>query len=80
MSRTALLIGVALAVLGLALAVVSGLAELIGLGDPTDRFGWKQILGLVVGLALLVAGLVTAWKALRRPTGTPPPPEQPPPG
>jgi uncharacterized membrane protein len=75
-----LLVGIPLVVIGLALAVVSGLAELIGIGDPTNTFGWKQVVGLVLGLALLVAGLVTAWKAVRRPTGTSPPREQPPPG
>jgi hypothetical protein len=34
-----LFLGVALAVLGLALAVVSGLADLIGVGANEDEFG-----------------------------------------
>jgi len=55
-----LLTALALIAVGLVLATVSGLAELIGLGDPADTFGWKQIVGLAVGVALLVAGIVIA--------------------
>ena len=65
MSRT-LVLGLALIVIGLVLALISGLAELIGLGDPTDTFGWKQVVGLAVGAALLVAGIVM----VRRGVGT----------
>ncbi len=69
-----LLTALALIVVGLVLAAVSGLAELIGLGDPTDTFGWKQIVGLAIGAALLVVGTVIAWKGRRVPKGPTPPP------
>ena len=60
-----LLLGLALSVIGLALALVSGLAEVIGLGDRRDIFGWKQIVGLALGLAILVGGIALAWRARR---------------
>ncbi len=69
-----LLTALALIVVGLVLAAVSGLAELIGLGDPTDTFGWKQILGLVLAVALLVVGTLIAWNEKRAPKRRTPPP------
>lgn len=57
-----------LVVLGVALAVVSGFADVLGIGvdttsdvevtgEPTSsQFGWKQALGLAVGVVLIVAG------------------------
>ena len=63
--------GVVLIVLGIALAVVSGFADPLGIGadtsppdvgvedEPTSQaFGWKQAVGLGVGVALIVAGAV----------------------
>ena len=38
------------------LAFISIFADRIGLG-ATSGFGWKQTLGLLVGLALIVVGL-----------------------
>jgi predicted MFS family arabinose efflux permease len=61
-----LFLGVALAVLGLALAVVSGLADLIGVGANEDEFGWKQIVGLIVGFAAIDVGAVLAWLGIRQ--------------
>jgi predicted MFS family arabinose efflux permease len=61
-----LFLGVALAVLGLALAVVSGLADLIGVGAIEDEFGWKQIVGLIVGFAVFDVGGVLAWLGIRQ--------------
>jgi hypothetical protein len=71
------LLGLALSVIGLALALVSGLAEVIGLGDPTDptdSFGWKQIVGLALGVVLLIAGSALAWRARRSEKGNSPQP------
>ena len=52
--------GLVLVVLGIALALVSGLANTLDIG--VGGFGWKQIVGIVVGvaLALMGAGLVLA--------------------
>jgi uncharacterized membrane protein len=47
-----------LIVLGILIALVSLFADALGIGTyPRDHFGWKQILGAVVGLVLLAYGL-----------------------
>lgn len=73
------LFGVLLIVLGIALAVVSGFAALgigadtsppdVGVEDqPTSQaFGWKQAVGLGVGVALIVAGAVMVVRRPGRP-------------
>lgn len=43
-------------VLGILLALVSLLADFLGLGAKPG-FGWKQTLGLAVGLALVALGV-----------------------
>jgi hypothetical protein len=43
-------------VLGVLLALVSIFADALGLGGQPG-FGWKQVIGLVVGLALVAAGV-----------------------
>lgn len=49
--------GVVLIVLGVALAVASGFADTVGIGD--DRgFHYRQAIGVGVGVALVVAGIV----------------------
>jgi membrane associated rhomboid family serine protease len=47
---------------GVALALVSVLGDVIGIGSQEGTFGWKQIAGLVVGVVLIAAGI-----AMRRP-------------
>ena len=54
MSRS---VAVALIVIGAALAIVSALGDVLGIGGVEGVFGWKQVLGLVVGIALLAAGI-----------------------
>jgi len=50
-------IGIILLIIGLVLAALSLTADLIGLGEGSG-FGYKQIAGLVVGVAGIIAGLV----------------------
>jgi uncharacterized membrane protein len=52
-------------VVGVVLALASILADRIGLG-AMPGFGWKQTLGLLVGLALIVLGL---WRRRRNRRG-----------
>jgi len=47
----------ALIVLGAVLALVSGLGDTVGIGAEEGDFGWKQIVGLAVGLALAATGI-----------------------
>lgn len=55
------LAGWAIAVAGLAVALVGGFADQIGLGgDGPDKFGGKQVAALIAGLVVAVAGLVLA--------------------
>lgn len=60
MDRTAIV----LILLGIALAAVSGLADAVGLGD--DRgFHYRQAIGVGVGAALVVAGVVVGIRRSR---------------
>lgn len=43
---------------GLLLGLVSAFADQVGLGAMGSGFGWKQLLGLVVGVILAVVGIV----------------------
>ena len=54
-------IGILMIVIGIALLIVSLLADTLGLGGAAG-FGWKQILGSVVGAVAVVAGLIVIFK------------------
>lgn len=53
--------GLALAAVGIVVVAVAALADQIGLGE-SDALGWKQILGVVVGVVIAVAGFVIATR------------------
>jgi hypothetical protein len=68
-------LGLTLIVLGLVLALVSGFADTVGVGD--DRgFHYRQGIGVGVGVAIAIAGVVIA---VRRGGSGPAGPESPPP-
>ena len=52
------LLAIAFIVVGALLALVSAFADQIGLGAPHSTFGWKQLLGVVLGIIILVAGII----------------------
>lgn len=52
------ILAIAFIVIGALLAVASALADQVGLGAPLSTFGWKQLLGLIFGIILLVAGVI----------------------
>ena len=54
-------IAIVLLVLGIAILAVSLLADVIGLGG-SPRFGYRQIVGVIVGAVAAIAGLVLARK------------------
>ena len=51
-----------LILLGILVVLVSVFADVLRLGAMPGAFGWKQSLGLVVGLALVAYGL---WRRRR---------------
>ena len=50
-------IGLVVAVIGLIVIVVFVLADVIGVGGTRDTFGYRQIIGVVVGIVLVLVGL-----------------------
>lgn len=52
------ILAIAFIVIGALLAIASALADQVGLGAPTSSFGWKQLLGLIFGIIILVAGII----------------------
>jgi uncharacterized membrane protein YeaQ/YmgE (transglycosylase-associated protein family) len=57
-------IGYALIILGVVVLVVSLAADTLGIGN-VPGFGWKQILGAVVGAVVVLGGV---WMAMRKPS------------
>ena len=48
-------VGFVVLAVGLVIALASGLAEVVGVGGGT--FGWKQMVGVAVGVVIAIAGL-----------------------
>jgi hypothetical protein len=60
-AQTRRIVGWIVVAVGLAIAVLGGLADQIGLGgDGPDEFGGKQVAALIVGLVIAAAGLALA--------------------
>jgi hypothetical protein len=58
--------GIALVAIGVVVALFSGLAEVFGIGEGS--FGWKQVVGVVVGCVIAAAGLfIVAGRSSRTP-------------
>lgn len=53
--------GTILLIVGVILILVSAFAEQIGIGTEPG-FGWRQTLGVVIGVAALVAGVLARKK------------------
>jgi uncharacterized membrane protein len=58
MSRRSL--GVVVTVVGLLVLAIAVFADPLGIGGADDTFGWKQIVGVVVGAVIAVGGIVLA--------------------
>jgi hypothetical protein len=60
-ANTRRIVGWVVVAVGVAVAVVGGLADQIGLGgDGPDEFGGKQVAALIVGLVIAAVGLALA--------------------
>ena len=55
--RTSHAVAGAAIVLGLLLALVSGLGDTVGIVSTECDFGWKQIVGVAAGIALVATGI-----------------------
>ena len=55
--------GIVLLVVGIVLALVAALADVIGLGADVGTFGWRQLAGTIVGGLIVLIGLVVAITA-----------------
>jgi predicted Kef-type K+ transport protein len=63
------LVGLVVVAVGVALAVISALANPLGIG--VHGFGWKQVAGIVVGVAVAIAGAVLAARRPAEPAQRP---------
>ena len=52
------ILAIAFIIVGIILVLVSALADQIGFGAPGSTFGWKQLVGVVVGIGLIAGGVV----------------------
>lgn len=50
-------LGAGLVIAGVALAALSLTADVLGIGAPGSVFGYRQFLGTVAGLSMLVVGV-----------------------
>jgi cation transporter-like permease len=66
-------VGLVLVAIGVLIAVLSGLAHVIGLsfsgGDAPDTFGARQVAGVAFGVAVVLIGLVLAATGRRAKEG-----------
>ena len=51
-------LGIILLIVGILVALLFGLADVIGIGTDPTGFGFAQIIGLIVGIVLFVVGLI----------------------
>ena len=63
-------VGIACVAIGVALALISGLADTLGIGGG-GSFGWKQIAGIAVGCIIALAGLTIILGPSSRPPAAP---------
>jgi hypothetical protein len=56
-------IGTILLVAGVILLLASLTADMIGIGEAADAFGYRQIVGAIVGVIAAVAGFVMRSRA-----------------
>jgi len=55
-------LGITVVILGFLIFMVFILADVIGASQSANRFGYKQIIGVIVGLLILVVGVVIYWR------------------
>jgi hypothetical protein len=56
-------VGAVVFVVGVLILLVSALADVLGLGASAAVFGYRQIVGSLVGAVIVVAGAALYWRA-----------------
>jgi uncharacterized membrane protein len=67
MKERLLFVAYAVLIIGVLLLIASLFADPLALGQPGTTFGWKQVLGSVLGLAIAATGFWLVRKTERRP-------------
>ncbi|MEJ2664956.1 MAG: hypothetical protein P8107_13105 [Spirochaetia bacterium] len=55
-------VGVTLIITGIVVAALSLLADIVGIGSEDGVFGYKQLIGTVLGAAGIIAGVILLFK------------------
>jgi hypothetical protein len=55
-------VAIALFIIGLALLIVALFADRLGFGAAGSGFGWKQMIGTIVGAGLCLGGALGWWR------------------
>jgi hypothetical protein len=58
-------VGIILVVIGIVIALVSVLADSLGIGVQPATFGMRQWIGIIVGIVAIVVGVVLYMRAGR---------------
>jgi len=53
--------------IGVAIVLLSALADPIGIGAEESAFGWKQVVGVIVGALVAIAGIAISMRARGEP-------------
>jgi hypothetical protein len=62
-------VAVAVFVVGLVLLIVALFADQLGFGASGSGFGWKQLIGTIVGAGLCIGGALGWWRITRAGSG-----------
>jgi ABC-type nickel/cobalt efflux system permease component RcnA len=59
-------IAIIVLVAGMAIVLVSALADIVGLGESPSVLGYKQIAGIAAGAIVVAVGAVLVWRSGRK--------------
>ena len=62
-------IGPIVIAIGVVIVLVSALADPIGIGSDGSGFGWKQVVGVIVGALVAIAGIAISMRSQGEPPG-----------
>lgn len=62
-------IAIAVMCVGAVLLILALFADQIGIGSAASGFGWKQLLGTILGVGLIFGGALGWWRITRAGAG-----------